>query len=187
MNKEIKYLGISAIQNSIHKFKKYRLYFPLLFFVLLQACRGPVKLPEQPPEPEVTPLPEPEVTPLPTPKLSSKKSSANTHEEWRKEIALKIYLNNKDLIYPTKLPPLLYAVGVVETQIGINGEIQKINWMRVPKHSPEIIQMVEGILNKQAPFTIPSNLGAPPYSYIDTWLWNKNYQFQLHTLTQGQK
>ena len=82
------------------------------------------------------------------------------------------------------MPPLLYAIGVLQVDIDNRGAVRGINWMRAPKHAPEVMAEIEKMVRAAAPYPAPARMGKVVYT--DTWLWHKDGKFQLDTLTEGQ-
>jgi periplasmic protein TonB len=140
--------------------------------------------------PKIADLPKPEVpTPAPTPPAPKKippsiVSQAQTPRDYRQDAAKHIYGFNQHRIYKGKLPPLLYAIGVVTFEVDEDGKIQSFDWMRKPKQAPEVIQEIERAIKAAEPFPAPIHLGR--VRYTETWLWHKSGKFQLDTLTEGQ-
>jgi len=135
-----------------------------------------------PPSPQqVAPPPPP--TQLPAP-ASVNTSSATTPLAYRKDAAAHVYSLNSARIMKGKLPPNIYAVGVLQVEVGPRGEVMATNWMRAPKHAPEVVREIERIVRAAAPFPAPIRMGK--VTYTDTWLWDKSGNFQLDTLTEGQ-
>ena len=95
-----------------------------------------------------------------------------------------MYGLNADRIYIGKLPPLLYAVGVLNIEIDRVGRVTRLDWLRAPRHAPEVMKDIEGMIRQASPFPAPTRLGK--VIYTDTWLWHKSGKFQLDTLTEGQ-
>ena len=112
--------------------------------------------------------------------------SAASTREYRKEAAQHLYARNQHRIYPGQLPPMLYAVGVLEVELERNGNVRRLNWLRAPRHAPEVIAEIERTVRAAAPFPNPSGMRGK-LSYTDTWLWDKSGRFQLDTLTEGQR
>ena len=83
-----------------------------------------------------------------------------------------------------KLPPLLYAIGVLNLEIDRSGRLTRLDWVRAPRHAPEVMAENERTVRQAAPFPAPARLGKVVYT--DTWLWHKSGRFQLDTLTEGQ-
>ncbi len=129
------------------------------------------------------PVPAPKVvladlTPRPVP------SNAPNPKEYRKDAARHLYANNANRIYNGKLPPLIYAVGVVRLNLNEKGDLLDIDWMRPPTHAPEVVAEIERTVRAASPFPAPKRLG--PVVYTETWLWDKSGRFQLDTLSEGQ-
>ena len=83
------------------------------------------------------------------------------------------------------MPPLLYAIGVLEVEIDARGNVTKTHWLRGPNHAPEVMREIERTVRGLSPFPAPVRLGG--VTYTDTWLWDKSGRFQLDTLTEGQR
>lgn len=122
--------------------------------------------------------------PAPKPTTPPKISGATTPREYRRDAARHLYNLNADRIYQGKLQPNLYAIGVLEVHVDRQGLVTGVNWLRAPKHAPEVVAEIERLVYAGAPFPPPSRLGR--VTYTDTWLWDKSGQFQLDTLTEGQ-
>ncbi len=82
------------------------------------------------------------------------------------------------------MPPLLYAIGVLNVSLDARGKVLGISWMRAPRHAPEVMAEIERTVRAAGPFPAPARLGK--VTYTDTWLWDKSGKFQLDTLTEGQ-
>jgi len=152
---------------------------------LLAACTS-TPLPPAPPPPVPKPAPKPIVVAPPpvvpeTPKLVSQ---ARTARDYRQDAARHLYKHNADRIYHGKMPPLLYAVGVLQVEVDSRGNVIGTSWMRAPRHAPEVMADIERTVRAAAPYPAPVRLGR--VTYTDTWLWHKSGTFQLDTLTEGQ-
>jgi len=104
---------------------------------------------------------------------------------WRKIGAADIYKKYPKRIYKGKIPPLVYAVVVTETEIDSAGRVTGVHFSRTPSHAPEVSGKIAELIREASPFPSPGKLGA--HTYVDTWLWDKSGQFQLDTLTLGQR
>jgi protein TonB len=167
-----------------------RAYKPLLVGILL-LCVGCAETSK------ILPVPKIVLTPIPTvpppavvvvveekKPVSSLVSSARSPTEYRKDAAKHIYKYNQHRILQGKLPPLLYAIGVVTFEVQEDGRIHSFDWMRQPKQAPEVIQEIERTIKAAEPYPAPIHLGR--VRYTETWLWHKSGKFQLDTLTEGQ-
>ena len=115
---------------------------------------------------------------------SARTSAANTPRAYRQDAATHLYGLNAQRIYPGKLPAMLYAIGVLEVDIDAKGQVQRLRWMRAPRHAPEVVAEIERTVRAAAPYPAPTRMGR--VTYTDTWLWDKTGRFQLDTLTEGQ-
>ncbi|HET8747951.1 MAG TPA: hypothetical protein VFM98_20300 [Ramlibacter sp.] len=156
---------------------------------VLAACTS-TPLQQQPqavvvPQPAVrppAPAPAPQVAIAPQSML--KFSTATNPRAYRQDAATHIYGMNSERIWKGRLPPLLYAVGVLQVEVDGQGNVRHLNWLRAPRHAPEVIAEIERTVRKAAPFPVPARMGKVVYT--DTWLWHKSGRFQLDTLTEGQ-
>jgi periplasmic protein TonB len=147
------------------------------------ACKAPppgdgaTGKPPAPPAPGV-------LGPVPAEKGSPRASAAATPRAYREDAATHLYGLNAPRIFKGKLPPLLYAVGVLQVDIDHVGRVTRVGWMRAPRHAPEVMAEIERTVHAASPFPAPTRLGR--VTYTDTWLWHKSGKFQLDTLTEGQ-
>jgi protein TonB len=147
--------------------------------LLLSACQTP---------PGSTAIP-PDAPPLAgigaaTPGQPPAASQAHTPKAYRQDAARHLYALNTPRIYKGQLPPMLYAVGVLEVDVDRNGRVGKLHWMRAPKHAPEVMREIERTVRAAAPFPVPTRMGR--VTYTDVWLWDESGRFQLDSLTEGQ-
>lgn len=155
---------------------------------LVAACKSSpsvdVSLP-QTSAPVLPASPEPtSIGPIAGPSGSARSSGATTPRAYREDGATHLYGLNADRIYKGKMPPLLYAIGVLDIHINRLGIVTHIDWTRAPRHAPEVMADIASIVQKASPFPAPTRLGKVVYT--DTWLWHKSGKFQLDTLTEGQ-
>ena len=111
-------------------------------------------------------------------------SQAVTPYAYRRDAASHLYGRNTDRIYRGKMPPLLYAIGVLQVEVDSHGRVTSTSWMRAPTHAPEVIAEIEHTVRAAAPYPAPVRMGR--VTYTDTWLWHRSGTFQLDTLTEGQ-
>ena len=150
---------------------------------ILSACQAP----QPAAKPPAGPTPEPSspvVGPIPAAQGSARNSAATTPRAYRSDGATHLYGLNADRIFKGRMPPLLYAIGVLNVEIDRVGRVTKLDWMRAPNHAPEVVAEIERTVRSAAPFPAPARMGKVVYT--DTWLWHKSGKFQLDTLTEGQ-
>lgn len=104
---------------------------------------------------------------------------------YRKIGARHIYKNYPQRIYKGKIPPLVYAVVVTETEVDQTGRVTGVFFSRTPSHAPEVSGMIADLIREASPLPSPGKLGA--HTYVDTWLWDKSGKFQLDSVTEGQR
>lgn len=151
---------------------------------LLAACGSPPPAPQEAAPARIAPPVVAKPAPAPQPDFSGAASNANTARAYRKDAASHLYALNKEKIYKGRMPPLLYAVGVLQVDVDQRGQVQNVSWMRAPRHAPEVMAQIEKMVRDAAPYPRPAHLGH--VTYTDTWLWHKSGRFQLDTLTEGQ-
>jgi periplasmic protein TonB len=155
--------------------------------VLLAACSSkPPSSPESaPPVTTIQPSAvQPQAKAPSTSGRSASSSSASSPRAYRADAAAHLYELNRERIYKGRLPPLLYAIGVLQVEVDGRGNVRDLRWMRAPKHAPEVVAEIERTVRAAAPFPAPARMGKVVYT--DTWLWHKSGHFQLDTLTEGQ-
>ena len=111
-------------------------------------------------------------------------SQARTPKDYRRDAASHLYAQQAEKIYKGRLPPMLYAVGVLNVDIDKRGQVQALNWQRAPRHAPEVMVEIEKMVRAAAPYPAPQHMAK--VTYTDVWLWHKSGKFQLDTLTEGQ-
>jgi hypothetical protein len=112
-------------------------------------------------------------------------SDASNPRDYRKDAGKHLYEKYPYLVYPGKMPPMLQAVGVLELDIGMRGEVLALRWTRAPRQVPKVMAEIESMVHAAAPFPAPVRMGQ--ISYTEVWLWHKSGRFQLDSLTEGQK
>jgi hypothetical protein len=112
-------------------------------------------------------------------------SQADNPRAYRQDGARHIYGKNAHRIFKGQLPPLMHAVGVLQVDLDNRGNVRRLNWMRAPSHAPDVVREIERTVHEAAPFPAPVQLGS--VIYTDVWLWDKSGNFQLDTLTEGQR
>lgn len=153
---------------------------------LLAACTSvPLPPPEPPPVVVAPPPPPPPPPVVEEPLVSTVPASlAADARAYRRDAAGHLYGLHRERIWKGRMPPLLYAIGVLQVEVDDRGHVMEVSWMRAPKHAPEVIAEIERMVRAAAPYPAPARMGR--VTYTDTWLWHRSGQFQLDTLTEGQ-
>lgn len=134
-----------------------------------------------PPVAVIAPTPARPVAAAPAP---PRPSSASDAKAYRADAAAHLYALNKERIYSGRLPPNLYAIGVLDVALDGRGQVLGFKWQRAPTHAPEVIAEIERTVRAAAPFPAPARMRQ--VTYTDVWLWHRSGNFQLDTLTEGQ-
>ena len=145
-----------------------------LLMAVLQGCGTP----PQPGQPDAAASPRPPEAAAPG------ASQARTPKDYRRDAASHLYARQPERIYKGRLPPMLYAVGVLNVDIDRRGQVQGLQWTRAPRHAPEVMAEIEKMVRAAAPYPVPQHMAK--VTYTDVWLWHKSGKFQLDTLTEGQ-
>jgi len=165
---------------------------------LLPGCASPpVSAPVVAPAPAPVAAPEPApvmvlppapVAPPPAPVAVEPApravSTATTPRAYRQYGAKHLYGLNSERVYRGRMPPMLYAVAVLNVELDPQGHVIGLDWMRAPRHAPEVMREIERTIRQASPFPAPVRMGRVVYT--DTWLWHSSGKFQLDTLTEGQ-
>ena len=151
----------------------------------LTGCSTPLPPPQtMPPAPAPVKPAAPIALPSEPVKSQLPTSSARNAREYRVDAAKHLYQLNGARIFKGRMPPMLYAVGVLDVEVDKQGQVTRTHWVRAPGHAPEVMREIEKTVRQAAPYPVPAHLGKVVYS--DVWLWHKSGRFQLDTLTEGQ-
>ncbi len=118
---------------------------------------------------------------LPPPPLAP--SQADSESAYRQDGARHLYAVYPMRIFKGRMPPLLYGVMIVDTELDAEGQIVDVR-VRRPPAAPEVGPWVTAMIRRAGPFPPPGRLGKAVYT--DIWLVHKSGNFQLDTLTEGQ-
>lgn len=110
-------------------------------------------------------------------------SEAESDLGYKRDAAKHLYASYPTRIYKGRLPPLLYGVAIVETDVNGDGAVTDVR-MRRPPAAAEVGPWIVQMIRKAGPFPQPTRLGKA--TYVEVWLVHKGGNFQLDTLTEGQ-
>jgi periplasmic protein TonB len=123
--------------------------------------------------------------PLPAQVAAASVSEAKTPQEYRRDAARRVYDSFPQHIHRGKLPPLMYAIAITETDVDANGKVLDVRLTREPAAAKEVGPWVVALLRRIGQFPAPARLARVTYKEI--WLVDKSGKFQLDTLTEGQR
>jgi len=115
-----------------------------------------------------------------------KPSAAGTDKEYRTDAARHIYAAFPMRIMRGKMPPMLYSVMAVETEVDATGQVVNVSVVRKPA-ADEVAPWVVAMIRRAAPFPVPASIGTGTARYFEIWLVDRSGLFQLDTLTEGQR
>ena len=122
------------------------------------------------------------MVPSPVP-ATAQPSQAESDKDYRAEAARHLYATYPMRIFKGRMPPLLYGVAIIETDVAADGQVVDVR-VRRPPAAPEVGPWIQQMIRRAAPFPAPAKLGKA--TYTDIWLVHKGGNFQLDTLTEGQ-
>jgi protein TonB len=111
-------------------------------------------------------------------------SQARTDQEYRRDAARRVYESFPMQIHRGKLPPLMYAIAITETDVDASGRVTAVRLTREPAAAKEVGPWVVALLRQIAQFPVPAQMQQATYKEI--WLVDKSGKFQVDTLTEGQ-
>jgi hypothetical protein len=129
-----------------------------------------------------------QVSMVPAPTCKAPVASEQALErEFRIDASRHLYSCFPMRVYRGKLPPLLYGVMMVETELDGQGNVVEVNVIRRPA-ADEISPWVVAMIKKASPFPAPAKLAANGnVKFMETYFVDKSGLFQTHTLTEGQR
>lgn len=112
-------------------------------------------------------------------------SNAQTEPEYRRDAARRVYEAFPEHIHRGKLPPLMYAIAITETDVDAEGRVLDVRLTREPAAAKEVGPWIVAMLRQIGQFPAPARLARATYKEI--WLVDKSGKFQVDTLTEGQR
>lgn len=115
-------------------------------------------------------------------------SVVDNERAYRADAARHLYAAYPQRIFKGRLPPLLYSVAVVETEIDHRGQVVGVQIIRKPAVD-EVAPWIAAMIQRAAPFPVPEQLSAEgrTLKFVEIWLVDRSGLFQLDALTEGQR
>lgn len=110
---------------------------------------------------------------------------ARSMDEYRLLAAMRIQQANPSRIFQGPLPDPLASIPVLEVQLARDGSVRHIEVLRKPKFHPETVELAKQAILAAQPFGPVGHL-PQPWRFNETFLYNDDMKFQLHTLVQAQ-
>ena len=124
---------------------------------------------------------------VPAPLCAPPQASATDGErDYRIDAAKHVYACYPMRVFRGKLPPLLYGVMMVETEIGATGEVVNVSVVRKPA-ADEVAPWVIAMIKRAAPFPLPAKHPGGTVKFTETYFVDKSGLFQAFSVTEGQR
>ncbi len=124
---------------------------------------------------------------VPTPMCKEvKPSDQEVEREYRIDASRHLYACFPMRVYRGKLPPLLYGVMMVETELDPAGNVLNVNVVRKPA-ADEVVPWVVAMIKRGAPYPPPAKFPGGTLKFTETFFVDKSGLFQTFTLTEGQR
>ena len=148
---------------------------------LRAACLGAV-LAAGPAQAQFASVPVPVQVAPPAP------SEAAEERAYRRDAARHVYATYPRRIHKGKLPPLMYAVMITDTELDASGKVLDVRVVRPPAAAREVAPWVVQLIRHASPFPAPARLSRDGAAvvYREIWLVDRSGQFQVDSLTEGQ-
>ncbi len=115
-----------------------------------------------------------------------RESAQELEQEFRIDAARHLYACFPMRVYRGKLPPLLYGVMMVETELDPAGTVVSITVVRKPA-ADEVAPWVLALIRRASPFPAPAKMGGGNIRFTETFFVDKSGLFQAFSLTEGQR
>ena len=125
------------------------------------------------------------MVPAPLVQGTPRASAAEIETEYRIDAARHVYAAFAPRVYRGKLPPLLYGIMMVETELDAAGQVLNVHVVRRPA-ADEVAPWVMAMVKRAAPYPAPAAMPGARVRFTETWFVHKSGQFQLFSLTEGQ-
>ena len=146
---------------------RFTRWFALAVASLLSACGGP----------------------LLAPSVGERGSAAGTEaarawSEYRLRAAQRIHATSPGETFEGPLPDPLQSIPVLQVHLNRDGSVRKVDVLRVPRQSPQTVDMAIRAVRRAAPFGSVGHL-PQPWQFNETFLYNDELKFQLRTLVEA--
>ena len=115
-----------------------------------------------------------------------RESANDVEQEYRIDASRHLYKCFPMRIYKGKLPPLLYGVMMVETELDAMGNVLNVSVVRKPA-ADEVQPWVLALIRRAAPFPAPAKFPGGTLRFTETFFVDKSGLFQAMSITEGQR
>lgn len=152
--------------------------------VVREAAPVPPSPPPVKPSPPVAVRPAPPTVPPPA-AVAPPPTLARNWDEYRLRAAQHIASVNAPLMFNGPVPERLASIPVLQVHLNRDGSVRQVEVLRTPKFSPETVQLATQAVRRVGSFGPVGHL-PQPWRFTETFLYNDDLKFQLHTLVQAQ-
>jgi periplasmic protein TonB len=103
---------------------------------------------------------------------------------YRLDAARHIYAAYPAQVLKGKVPALVHAIVVTETEIDARGQVLGVRIVRQPSSAREVTPWVVSLIRGASPLPPPARVGR--LRFVEVWLVDRSGRFQVHSLTEGQ-
>ena len=114
-------------------------------------------------------------------------SAAADERAYRADAARHVYRAYASRVFKGKLPPMMYAVMITDTELDADGTVRSVTVARPPAAAKEVTPWVLALIRGASPFPAPRQFGEGGTVWREIWLVDKSGRFQVDSLTEGQR
>lgn len=104
-----------------------------------------------------------------------------SHDELRRQAALRLVAANPERTYMGQPPDILLAIPVLEVELNSDGSIKRMHVLRKPGQALDTVQLAMDAVKRAAPFGNVSRM-PEPWKFTETFLFNNDRRFKPRTL-----
>ena len=113
-------------------------------------------------------------------------SAAENEKIFRADAARHLYSCYPMRIFRGKLPPMLYGVMIVDTELDPAGNVLGVNGVRKPA-ADEVGPWVQALIKRASPYPAPAKISGASVTFTEIFMVDKSGLFQTDSLTEGQR
>ena len=117
---------------------------------------------------------------------SPRESTQEVEQEFRIDASRHLYACYPMRVFRGQLPPLLYGIMMVETDLDAAGNVLKTRVVRPPA-ADEVAPWVLAMIKRASPFPAPARMAGGRVTFTETFFVDKSGLFQTFSLTEGQR
>ncbi len=126
-----------------------------------------------------------EAPPKPRPLAAPPASKAADEDAYKRDAARHLYRRYPRAVYKGLLPPFIYSIVVLATEIDDAGHVRSVTVLRPPA-ADEVAPWAEALVRAAAPYPAPKRLPGGA-RWVEIFLVDESGRFQVDTLTEGQR